>query len=207
MLGNWQIYRLWHKTEQISLYSKRLALPAIELPLPIPLDQLKFAQVSVQGEFMHEHEIHLYAGGRGYDSDGYLVLTPLRLADNSIILVNRGLVPSAQKLAQNRPQSIRPGLVKIQGIAMLSEQRSVFIPKNDEVKNVWFTVNLPQIKRYTKLPLADYYIMEGGEQPRSMLKVRDAQKINLKNDHLQYALTWYVLAIMVVVFYSKYMKR
>jgi len=95
-LGNWQMQRLAWKEGLIAAIAARTHAE------PVPLataeeragrgEDVEYTRVMLQGQLLNDHEMHLYAFDEAY-GPGYHVITPLRLADGSAVLVNRGFVP------------------------------------------------------------------------------------------------------------------
>ncbi len=124
-LGNWQMRRLAWKEGLIA------AIAARAHSEPVPLAQaeerasrgedIEYARVKVDGQLMNEHEIHLYAFDETY-GPGYHVITPLRLADGSSVLVNRGFVPEDLREPAKRQAGQQGGTVTIVGLVRAPEE-------------------------------------------------------------------------------------
>src|SRR5436305_12648131 len=97
-LGTWQVERLHWKEGLIAGRAAAVSAPPAELPRTLaaarPLD---FHRVEAKGEFLHDREIPVHAIERQRGAAGYLVLTPLRLADGGLVLVERGWVPTDKR--------------------------------------------------------------------------------------------------------------
>ena len=89
-LGRWQWSRGDYRTAQWSAFANASAPRAVTADL---LDGIeRYARVAVQGQYDVERQFlldNITQNGRA----GYEVLTPLRLADGSAVLVDRGFVP------------------------------------------------------------------------------------------------------------------
>jgi surfeit locus 1 family protein len=207
-LGSWQLYRLEWKKELIREADSKLDLDAIDLPKDTSLfSSLVYRKIKVKGAFLHDKEIHLYAGSRAYKSQpGYLILTPLKTEDNRIILVNRGWVAEKKKIAATRPETIEDKTYEIEGYLLRGEKSTWSTLNNDPLKNLWLWVDMKSISKSTNIDLGDYYIMakkiHNDETPLGrIIKTRD-----IRNDHLAYALTWFGCALSMIVIYLQCLK-
>ena len=119
-LGIWQIQRKAWKEGLIASLTERLAAPPRELPAATAWPQLdpasdEYRRVKFSAEFDHGQEALVFAAASAFRPDvsgpGYWIFTPARLADGSIVIVNRGFVPDGRQrseIAARRP-GLRPG--------------------------------------------------------------------------------------------------
>lgn len=208
-LGSWQLYRLHWKNALIADIGKAIHLDAAPLPSPIPSpDSLQYRKIILEGEFLHQHEIYLYTGTREYRGEqGYDILTPLKQKNGTIVLVDRGWVPIDNKLPKTRPETLVNGSVKLEGYVLLGEQKKFFTPENDAKHNMWFWIDIPTIASHTTLNLPPFYILQAaGMNPNALPMGRDLT-INIRNDHLQYAITWFSAALALLVIYIIYHRK
>lgn len=219
-LGTWQLQRLAWKNDLIATIETRTALAPVEAPAPADWPALDFAEadyrpVSVSGTFRHDQEIHVFASLDDPQGPiggfGYFVLTPLQTPDGWWVIVNRGFVPEARADAATRQEGQLPGLVTITGLLRQPQGRNAFTPANDVENNVWYTRDPVAIGAELGLPadgLAPYYIdaeydptLPGG------LPQGGETTVTFTNNHLQYAVTWYGIAIALVVIVIAMIRR
>lgn len=202
----WQFQRLAWKQNLINEVKKQNSLPAIELPLEVDLRKLLYRKVKVKGSFIHSKELHLYGGSRQFKGEnGYYILTPIRLNDNRIILINRGWVTEKNKNSITRPETLILGEVEVEGTIMESEKRPLYVHDNQLDKNLWFYIDLKQIKEFLSEPLENFYIL-AKEVPNTSPRGKSLDH-NLRNHHLAYALTWLFSAFTLIIVYVLYHKR
>ncbi len=208
-LGTWQLYRLAWKNALIADIDRALHQETIPLPDTVtsPAD-LKYHKVRVKGEFLHDKEIYLYTGTREYRGEqGYDVLTPLKRDNGQLVLVDRGWVPVDKKLPDARPETLEKGELTLEGYVMEGEKQKFFTPENAPAKNTWFWIDIPAIAAYTQVDLPPFYIMEAaGPNPKILPLGRDLT-VNIRNDHLQYVITWYSAALALLVIYILYHRK
>lgn len=205
-LSYWQFQRLIWKENLIAQINQQIQLPVIELPNKIDIDDMLYRKVKVDGKFLHEHEVHVYAGNTKLKGgNGYYILTPLVLDDNRIVIVNRGWVPENLKNGNTRPETLINNKSKIIGAIMKTEEKGLYTHDNQPKRNIWFYINLPEIANHTNLTIEPFYIL-AQEEENSVLKGQNI-KPNLLNNHLGYALTWLSAAISLVVIYVLYHRK
>jgi surfeit locus 1 family protein len=154
--------------------------------------------VTVTGTFVHEGERHFFSTWEG--ASGFDIVTPLHLDDGRYVLVNRGFVPYDLKDASKRPKSQTTGEVTVTGLARnpLLEKPSRMVPDNDLVKNIFYWKDRDVMAATASLP-AGYrlvpILVDADNTPNpGGLPVGGVTIIDLPNNHLQYAVTWYGLA-------------
>jgi surfeit locus 1 family protein len=208
-LGTWQLERKAWKEGLISALTERLAQPPVPLPGPGGWDALtpardEFRRVAFAATFLHDREAHLYSAGSELRADvtgpGYFVFTPARLADGRLVMVDRGFVPEANRDPKARPQGQIPGEVRIIGALRWPEQPGWFAPDPDPARNLWFRRDPGSMARAKELGrIAPFYVAQEGPIPPGGLPKPGFLTVNLRNPHLQYALTWYGLAVVLIV--------
>src|SRR5579863_7847338 len=142
-LGTWQVQRLHWKEGLIA--ERNAALTAAPVPLPKTLDAarpLEFHPVRADGEFLNDHELYLNAQSLRGDQ-GFHVITPFRLADGTILMVDRGFVPTDKKDPATRAAGEVARPTTVVGLLRLPEPPGWFTPANEPQKNSWFSIDLP----------------------------------------------------------------
>jgi surfeit locus 1 family protein len=206
-LGTWQVQRLHWKEGLIAARESRLAAPAIDLPAEGDPKALEYRRVHFSGRYLYDREMYLAA--RTYNGEtGYQVMVPVAPAAGVPVLVDRGWIPLYRKDPASRPESYPAGTAEIDGYVRLPERPNLFTPANDPDHNMWFSIDLAAMARYAGLPaVRPYYIQAApGPDPKA-LPIGIPLKVDLPNNHLQYALTWYALAVALLVTYILYMRR
>jgi surfeit locus 1 family protein len=201
-LGTWQLFRLAEKNAINSFRAERIATAAVALPARVDdVAPWEFRRVSVTGTFDHAKELRVNArsqrGNTGYD-----LVTPLRRADGPPILVNRGWVPYSRKEPQARQEGQVAGPVTVEGILRTEPRKGWLMPANDVARNEWFWFDLPAMKQAAGVPDAASFYIEAGPAPNPGGFPIGGQTIfQLPSNHLQYAITWFALAIALAVIY------
>jgi surfeit locus 1 family protein len=210
-LGTWQVQRLHWKEGLIAERTAATSAPPVALPRSVEAARpLEFHRVEVKGVFLHDREVPVHGIERRSGGAGYLILTPLRLADGAVVLVERGWVPTDKREAATRAQDNPPGEVSVEGFLRLApaEKPGWFVPANDPSRREWFWIELPTLARAAGVPEALPFYVEAGSAPNpGGLPVGGQANTDLPNDHLQYAITWYALAAALAVIYLLLLRR
>jgi surfeit locus 1 family protein len=208
-LGTWQVQRLAWKTVLIDMRRAALAAPAVPLPLTLAAaEPLDFRHVEVTGTFDHAKELYIGAfDARGIE--GFQIVTPMTLADGHTLLVNRGFVPGIRKAPATRPDGQIAGPTQLQGILRLpNPPKGWLVPQNRPGDNFWFYVDLPTMAATDRLDQVLPFYVEAGPAPNpGGFPIGGQTRIALPNDHLQYAITWYLFALTLTVIYFIYHYR
>ena len=205
-LSFWQFKRLHWKENLINEIETQNKFEAIDYNKLNEVDNIFYRKIKLKGEFLHNFELHMYGGSRQFKGEpGYYIITPMQTIDNKIFLVNRGWVPEKLKLANKRPETLITGQVEIIGTIMPEEQKTLYIHDNQPNKNLWFYINLDEIRNSIKMSLDNFYILAKEEENNIIPKGRNL-KPSLHNNHLGYALTWLFSAFALIFVYIRYHK-
>ena len=207
-LGTWQLQRKAWKEDLIAQIETRAhGEPGAILPeaewSDWRADKDEFRKVRVTGTFLHSFETPVYglAPGeqRGAPTQGYYLVTPLKLSSGAIVLINRGFVPTPLKDPASRPQSQPAGEVTITGLVRAPEARNPFTPKDDPSRNVWFARDPLAIATAHGLERVAPFLVDADASPNPGGWPRGGQTLlNLPNNHLQYAVTWFGIALTLI---------
>jgi surfeit locus 1 family protein len=122
-------------------------------------------------------------------------------------MVNRGWVPTLGRDAASRAEGQADGLVEIRGIARKPWSQARFVPDNDPAKNVWFYGDVVQMTAHIGISAAPVFVEADASINPGGWPLGGQTKITFINNHWQYALTWYGLAVALVVIYVVYHRR
>ena len=208
-LGTWQLQRKTWKEGLIAALTTQLAAPPVALPGASTwpgLDEnaLQYHRVTFTAQFDNEKEALVYAIPSAFRPDmqeagpGYWVFTPARLSDGSIVMVNRGFVPEGRQDAKSRAQGQIAGPVTVVGALRWPDARHWFTPADDPAHNLWLSRDPAAIAAAKRLgPVAPFYVEQESPTPPGGLPQPGRLVVSLPDNHLQYALTWYGLALVL----------
>ncbi|MGD9479883.1 SURF1 family protein [Shinella sp. G-2] len=200
-LGSWQVQRLFWKRDLIARVEARIHADPVPAPSRAAWDGVsaqkdEYRRVTATGLFQHEQSVLVQAvTERGA---GFWVLTPMTLADETTVLINRGFVPADKRDPADRLGSqLAAGPVTVTGLLRLSEPGGAFLRSNDPANDRWFSRDVAAIAADRGLMnVAPYFIDADAAPNPGGLPVGGLTVVAFRNSHLVYALTWYALAAM-----------
>jgi surfeit locus 1 family protein len=203
-LGTWQVQRLFWKLDLIARVDARIHADPVPAPAAaewaaISREKDEYRHVTAIGLFQHDKTVLVQAvTERGA---GFWVLTPMRLADEASVLINRGFVPSDRSdPAARLAGEIAAGSVTVTGLLRITEPDGGFLRANDPANDRWFSRDVAAIavsKGVTDI--APYFIDADATPNPGGLPIGGLTVVTFRNSHLVYALTWYALAVMSAV--------
>jgi surfeit locus 1 family protein len=200
-LGTWQLERRSWKLGLIERIETRVhALPVAPPGRPdwpmVTAADYEYQHVRVMGVFLNDRETQVAASTEL--GPGFWVLTPLRMRDGALVLVNRGFVPTGRRDPATRKAGEVAGEATVTGLLRITEPGGTLLRSNDPSADRWYSRDVAAIAAARGLSdVAPYFIdadagANGPDAPVGGLTV-----IKFHNNHLIYALTWYGLALMV----------
>jgi surfeit locus 1 family protein len=210
-LGVWQVQRLAWKEGLIA--QRAAATKAAPVPAPQALadaKKLEFRPVTLDGVFLNDREIYLHAiapSGR----EGYQVLTPVTVAEGQAVFIDRGFIPTELRDPAKRAAGQLSGTQHVTGLVRLppSGRPNWFLPDNNAAKNHWFWVDLPAMAAADRLEKVAPYYVDADATPNPGGWPQGGAELlpELPNHHLQYAITWFALAVAMIVIYVMFHRR
>jgi surfeit locus 1 family protein len=204
-LGTWQIERKVWKEALIATLTQRLNAVPVALPPPdawprLTADDAEFTRVRIRLEFPDAKDATVYTSGSALRDDvkgqGYFVFALARLPGGQQVVVNRGYAPDR---IYPRPS----GPLDIIGVLRWPESSSWFVNDRDAAGTTWFRRDQRLMAEFNGWgPVAPFYIEQEGPVPPGGRPHPTALKVTLRNDHLQYAITWYSLALVLLIVFA-----
>ena len=195
-LGSWQIIRLNWKLELINQIESSLK------DIPVNLSNSKhknYLRIKTRGSIDFEKQIYLYnLNEKG--KPGFEVINPLKVGNNNYLL-NRGWIPF------NKKEDETINVIDenyINGVLRKQIKPNIFKPENDLSENYWFTLDRDDIFKFTGKNFSPYVIYLSGNNEFPKPKSITA---NISNNHKKYALTWFSLAISILLIYLYLRKK
>lgn len=203
-LGTWQIERKSWKENLIKTMDERLTAAPIDLPARALWPHLEqatdeFRQVRFSATLVPGTSALVYAGAPAAQGaipvPGYWVFALARLESGDKIVINRGFLPEARKDAATAADSSHDVMV---GVMRWPQAASYFAPKDDPGANLWFArdhISIAASKGWGEV--APFYVDLERPAPAGGFPNPGRPMLLLRNQHLQYAITWYGLAAVV----------
>jgi cytochrome oxidase assembly protein ShyY1 len=219
-LGVWQLQRRVEKHALIAALTERLAAAPAALPQPSQWAALtpgkdEFRRVNFTATYQSRLDAMVYSSGSAVRPDisgpGTWAFIPALLADGETVAVNAGFVPN---LMQDRgeqdravAQLITGEPVKLTGYIRFPEAAGMLTPAGNQAKRLWFTrdhLAMAQALGWSKV--APFYIDLETPVPANGIPKPGPLQVHLKDDHMQYAITWFSLAGAVVIAFAVWLR-
>ena len=195
-LGSWQIVRLNWKNNLILEINNSLKNPPIELAESKIENYLK---IKTSGLIDFDKQIYLYSLNES-GVPGFEVINPISINSENY-LINRGWIPFKKKNTKEINVFDNKNII---GTMKLQGRKNIFKPDNDIKENYWFSLNRNDIMEFTGKNFSKYIIyLDGNYQSPRPKKIN----ANISNNHKKYAITWFSLAISILLLYLYFRKK
>ena len=195
-LGTWQIIRLNWKNNLILEIENSLKNPPVELAQS---KKENFLKIKTSGSIDFDKQIYLYNLNES-GTPGFEVINPITIGDENF-LINRGWIPFEKKGTQEINVFDQKNII---GTLRLQGRKNIFKPDNDLDENYWFSLNREDIFKFTGKNFSKYIIyLDGNYQLPRPKKIT----ANISNNHQKYAITWFSLALSILLLYLYFRKK
>jgi surfeit locus 1 family protein len=211
-LGLWQMQRLEWKQGLIAQIEARTHAEPVTLKEAVARaragEDVSYLRVRVEGRFDNGKERYLYAVSDG--TPGWQEITPLETPEGEVVLVDRGFVPNVFKERSSRAQGEFNDALAVTGLARTPDTQGLFTPDNEPAENRWFWRDLGAMSK-SMFPvgatdIAPFILEAERSEIPGGWPLGGQTRLDLPNNHLQYALTWFLLALCLVVIYVIYVR-
>ena len=223
-LGAWQLQRRVEKHVLIAALTERLAAAPVALPSPAQWSALtpardEFRRVRFAAAYASGPDAMVYSSGSAVRDDisgpGTWAFLPARLAAGETVVINTGFV---QNTMQDRAQQDRAvtrlvgnAPATLTGYIRFPEAAGALTPPENPTKRLWFTRDHLAMARALGWgregsQMAPFYIDLESPVPASGVPKPGPLEVHLKDDHMQYAITWFCLAGAVVIAFGVWMR-
>lgn len=215
-LGTWQLFRLGEKQALLAEIARRAAAPPISLGEALALRdkgaEVEFIRVKTRGAFDNLSERHKLTSFEG--SPGWQIITPFTSTEGIVALVDRGVVSDDLRDAGKRPAEAAP--IELTAVIRAHNNGSGFFdPENDVDGNIWYWWDVPamlsSIPIAGEMKVAPFVLQALPDADQTKFPRASGPQAQLRNNHLQYAGTWFFLALTLLViaflFIRKQVKR
>ena len=187
-LGVWQMKRLAWKNAVLSSIENKILAPVIDVPQSVEPQAHSLLPVNAQGRYIGS-TVRVLVSQKIYGA-GYRLITAFELTDGRTIMVDRGFT-SVRATMPSTPD----GLGQVIGNLQWPEEVDGFTPSNDLEANIWFARDVPSLAAHLNAEPILLVLRE------SSFDKDDATPLpkmvaNIPNNHLNYAITWFSLALI-----------
>ena len=207
-LGNWQMSRKTWKEGLIAQIGQRAHAPPVSLSQALrqwrDSGDVEYLHVRLNGRFLHARERHVFAIDER-SGPGFNIYTPLVTPEGQLVLINRGFVPTARMDPATRAAGQVDGEVTLTGLVRRPTPRGAFTPASDPAHNLFYWPDYPTM--LASVPEAGRgdlsavpFFLETDAEPANPggFPRGGITRLSLPNRHLEYALTWYGLALTLI---------
>ena len=216
-LGIWQLQRRTEKHALIAMLNERLAATPAPLPPPSQWNALtpgrdEFRRVTFSATYAPLPDAMVYSAGSAVRDDvsgpGTWAFLPAQLADGNTVVVNTGFVQNTMQDRAQQDRAVRRLItgdpVQFTGYIRFPESAGALTPSESVAKRLWFTRDHLAMSRVLgwvegRKIVAPFYVDLESPAPESGTPKPGPLSVRLKDDHLQYAVTWFTLAFAVVI--------
>ena len=196
-LSFWQVKRLVWKTNLIeqrisSFEAEPKDLTDIKRP-----EENEFKKVFVEGELLNDFEFFMPALSKN-GNNGFHIIVPLKVDKKNLILFDTGWIPLNKKEKDKRLSNIFEEKKKFTAVIRLPGRKGYFQPDNDKVKNFWFFVEPDLMEETISKKLEKNFYLEAYNNGPNGYPLGNQTRIYIRNNHLQYAITWFLIALSLI---------
>ena len=206
ILGYWQTQRLEWKNNLINSIQQNYSEYLEEFPFHLDnSNEYEFMKVITSGYLKFENTMYFFRSNLN-GASGFELIVPMQTEENKFIYVILGWIPYDIKQNFDISSLDNFDLFEAEGALIYSKERKPLIPQNDYASNVWYLMNTEEMDQYHKIS-SSRYLIKLLDQTRFQNLLIEFEPSNITNNHLQYAVTWFLLSIVIAVMYMYYIRR
>ena len=195
-LGTWQVYRLYLKNNLISNLQNNLKTSSINFNVDIDKE---YTKVLFKKKDLNT-KIFLYHLNKG--EIGFKVIVPYEINSSLLVLVDKGWI------RKDKINLIKNTLFNddiIEGYTKKIREKNLFTPNNNIKEDFLYSVEIDNLKKSLNKNIYPLLIIQTSKTNKDIIP--NDYEVRLPNNHLQYAITWYGLALFTIIFFLYYRKK
>jgi len=195
-LGTWQVYRLYLKNNLISDLKNNLKTSSINFNVDIDKE---YTKVLFKKKDLNT-KIFLYHLNKG--EIGFKVMVPYEINSSLLVLVDKGWI------RKDKINLIKNTLFNddiIEGYTRKIREKNLFTPNNNIKEDFLYSVEIDNLKKSLNKNIYPLLIIQTSKTNKDIIP--NDYEVRLPNNHLQYAITWYGLALFTIIFFLYYRKK
>ena len=219
-LGLWQLQRRLDKHALIAQLTERLAAVPGSLPEPVQWSALtpardEFRRVRFAATYRRVADAMVYSSGSALRDDisgpGTWAFMPASLPGGETVVINTGFVPNTMQDRGLEDRAVTPLItdapVMLTGYLRFPEAAGALTPHENLAARLWFTRDhLVMARELGWGPVAPFYIDLEQPLPANGMPKPGPLEVHLKDDHLQYAITWFGMAGAVLIAFAVWLR-
>jgi surfeit locus 1 family protein len=188
-LGVWQVQRLAWKTDILAQIERKILAPAIDIPAEVTAASHDLLPVRGTGSYIGEETVRVLVSQKIYGA-GYRLINAFELRDGRKIMVDRGFISVRAALP-----AVPKGTGQVTGNLQWPQEIDSFTPDNDLAANIWFARDVAKLSEHLQTePIL--LVLRNSSFADDLARPLPKMSANIPNDHLNYALTWFSLALI-----------
>lgn len=220
-LGVWQLQRRVEKHALIAALDARLAAAPVPLPPEAEWSKLtpghdEFRRVSFAATYETRLDAMVYSSGSAIRPDisgpGTWAFIPARLPSGETVAINAGFVPNTMQDRNVQDRAVARLItgkpVEMTGYIRFPEKPGILTPNVEQSKRLWFARDhLAMAQAFGWNNVAPFYIDLESPVPPSGIPKPGPLQVQLRDEHMQYAITWFTLAFAVVIAFGVWWRK
>ncbi|GEM_PF-492299 len=197
-LGTWQLQRLTWKQELIANVKNSIERPAITFQIG---KVREFQKVKLAGALLKDNYFVYRLNEKG--EYGFNLISVLKIDPEYFILIQRGWIP---KIEEKYKKNTNKDYVSLEGIAYSLKAKAPFTPENNKNENFFYHIDEKKIQKLLQIKISPFLIIQSSAD-QFFDNLKNKQNTSMSNNHLQYAITWFVLGICIIIAFWFLKKR
>tara|TARA_X000000368_G_C22809474_1_gene614010 strand:+ start:144 stop:710 length:567 start_codon:yes stop_codon:yes gene_type:complete len=176
-----------------------------KLPIELKLaEKNEFIKITVYGEINRKYKIFFPAKTLN-GKNGFRLASILKTNLGENILIDEGWYSKENHKYFLANEKILGK--QIIGYIRYPRKAKFFTPKNNMLTNEWYTYNLNEIENYLDIKINKKYFIKNMSDPEESFLIPSELRPNFRNNHLQYAITWFLMSFAFFVLFLVYLKK
>ena len=196
-LSLWQVKRLVWKTNLIEQRVSNFEGEPKNLYDIRKPNENEFKKVFIEGKLLNNFEFFMPALSKN-GNNGFHIIVPLVIEKKKLILFDTGWVPLFKKEKNKRLNNLIKEKKIFFAVIRLPGRKGYFQPDNDNIKNFWFFVEPKLMEETISMKLENRFYLEAVDNGPNGYPLGNQTRIYLRNNHLQYAITWFLIALSLI---------
>ncbi len=205
VLGFWQLQRLEWKNAILSKIEDNYNNTVIDFPFLDDTSQFEYMRSKIEGKYLLDRLMFFYKSNLAGDP-GFNIIIPFKTIEGNTVYVDNGWIPYKDKEKLDITFINNSDILNLSGVLIFKKDRKYFTPENDYNKNIWYLLNTDEMDQFHNLS-SSVYILKLDDQKYFEELLIEFKPTNINNNHLQYAVTWFLMALFISIFYIYLIKQ
>ena len=205
VLGFWQLQRLEWKNAILSKIEDNYSNTLIDFPFHDDTSEFEYMRSKIEGNYLPDRLMFFYKSNLAGDP-GFNIVIPFQTIEGNTVYVDNGWIPYKDKEQLDITFISESDILNLSGVLIFKKDRKYFTPENDYNKNIWYLLNTDEMDQSHNLSSSDYILKLVDQKYFEELLI-EFKPTNINNNHLQYAVTWFLMALFISIFYIYLIKQ